>query len=269
MHLFTYTQRPSLETDFGITSEKYFRQMWECRTCGHVVSNSDLLQDGFYRDTYASGTYGDAFLKKYQQILDLPDEASDNMGRVRRILDFMATYPPANSSRRKALDVGAGLGVFPVKLQSEGWYCDAVEPNPMMIEHLKHVVHGDVFEGDLSTLSLTSNYNLVTLNKVIEHVEDPLELLRQAARFLASDGVIYVEVPDGPSAKKIGADREEFYIEHLHVFSGKSLIDCLREAGLDVLSIGHLVEPSSKFTIWAFARTRSASSLKYPAMPHI
>lgn len=257
MHLFTYTKRPSLETDFGISSENYFRQMWECKTCGHVASNSDLLQDNFYQDTYASGTYGDVLLTKYHQILDLPDEASDNTGRIRRVLDFMDAHPPASTSGKKALDVGAGLGVFPAKLQSEGWYCDAVEPNQMMREHLKHVVHGDIFAGTLSALSQVSNYNLVTLNKVIEHVEDPLQLLRQAARLLGPEGVIYVEVPDGPSAKKLGADREEFFIEHLHVFSEKSLIDCLREAGLDVISIGHLVEPSSKFTIWSFARPRS------------
>ncbi len=51
--------------------------------------------------------------------------------------------------------------------------------------------------------------------------------------------------PDGP-------DREEFFIEHLHVFSMASLGLLAQRAGFAVDSAERLREPSGKYTLVAF-----------------
>ena len=46
---------------------------------------------------------------------------------------------------------------------------------------------------------------------------------------------------------------EEFYIEHLHVFSLQSLINLNYSCGLALLNYSSILEPSGKFTVWSIA----------------
>ena len=53
----------------------------------------------------------------------------------------------------------------------------------------------------------------------------PVEM-RKAKNILAPGGFVYTELPDGTMAIKDSLQREEFYIEHLHVFSMASVYAC-------------------------------------------
>ena len=61
-----------------------------------------------------------------------------------------------------------------------------------------------------------------------------------------------VEVPDGEAAADEGSGREEFFLEHLHVFSPASVALLAHHAGLRILTIHRLRDPSTKFTLFAF-----------------
>ena len=73
---------------------------------------------------------------------------------------------------------------------------------------------------------------------------------------LKKNGYIYIEVPDADSASqtKNGKHREEFYVDHLHIFSLKSLTNCLTKSKFNLLEINKIFEPSGKYTIYAFAQ---------------
>ena len=73
---------------------------------------------------------------------------------------------------------------------------------------------------------------------------------------------MYVELPDGECAVREGFQREEFFVEHLHVFSMDSMTRLAELAGYRVVSAERLREPSSKFTLRAFlAPDNTASNL--------
>jgi hypothetical protein len=93
----------------------------------------------------------------------------------------------------------------------------------------------------------------VTLNKVLEHVPDPVDMLRRAGGLLAKPGVVYMEVPDGEAACSEGAGREEFFLEHFQIFSAASVTLLVHHAGLKILTLQRLREPSTKFTLCCFA----------------
>jgi hypothetical protein len=95
-------------------------------------------------------------------------------------------------------------------------------------------------------------HDLVTLNKVLEHVDDPTAMLARAAGSLLPGGFLYVEVPDGDAAAAAGPGREEFFVEHLHAFSPASLAMLARRAGLSPLRVDRLREPSGKYTLAAY-----------------
>ena len=98
----------------------------------------------------------------------------------------------------------------------------------------------------------------ITLNKVIEHVPNPELFLKNAKKLLTKNGYIYLEVPDGvrASSSKEGKNREEFFLDHLHIFSLESLKNCLVKNNFKILSIKNIKENSGKYTIYAFAEIK-------------
>ena len=76
-------------------------------------------------------------------------------------------------------------------------------------------------------------------------------MLIRAKSILKKNGIIYLEVPDVIASKK-GKNREEFHIDHLHVFSKKSLVFLVKKVNLNLKLIKSIRETSGKFTIYAF-----------------
>ena len=95
-------------------------------------------------------------------------------------------------------------------------------------------------------------FDIVTLNKVLEHVNDPIKMLRKVKNWVKNKGIIYLELPDGEMASMKGKNREEFFIEHINIFSLQSTIILAKKSGFLVNKIERLVEPSGKYTIRAY-----------------
>lgn len=238
-----YREPPAGETPFAL--EPYDRTLLRCEACGHMVSTVELSD--LYGGAYMDATYaGDRLERTYERIMALAPERSDNTARVRRVL---AEAGPAG----RVLDVGAGLGVFPARMREAGWQVTALDPDPRAVAHLRGRVGVEAVQGDFMTAAFDPRFDLVTLNKVLEHVEDPVGMLARAA---ALAPLVYVELPDAEGAAADGPGREEFFIEHLHVFSAASLRALAARAGCQVRSAERLVEPSTKYTLTAFLTAR-------------
>ena len=95
-------------------------------------------------------------------------------------------------------------------------------------------------------------FDLVTFNKVLEHVADPVAMLTAATTYLKPGGFVYLEVPDGEGAVRAGWGREEFFIDHPHIFSAASVALMARQAGFSISETERLREPSGKYTLRAF-----------------
>lgn len=248
----TYDAPPEGETRFAaLEGRPYRRDVHRCRSCEHHCSRPPLDPDELYRDAYVHATYGPAGLQAaFERIMALPPGRSDNRERVERVLEFAERRMGRRTGR--ALDVGSGLAVFPAALVAAGWRCDAVDPDPRAAAHARAVAGVPAICAAATDLPPEPVYDLVTLNKVIEHVERPALLLDHVAGSLAPGGALYVEVPDGPAAARQGPVREEFFIEHFHAFSARSLKSIAGRAGLRTLECRALLEPSGKYTLAAF-----------------
>ena len=88
---------------------------------------------------------------------------------------------------------------------------------------------------------------------MLQHILKPKDVLNQAKIYLKRRGILYIEVPS-VSAQKKGKSREEFYIEHLHVFSKNSIKKLLLNCGFKILKLSDIIESSGKYTIYVFAK---------------
>jgi len=181
---------------------------------------------------------------KYQQIRSLPDNKSDNFSRVKNLVQWYEGQ--GSTSPGKILDVGCGLAVFTKSMQELGWNVSAIDLDKSFVTHAKQL-------GLNAKLTLLKDYpgdafDLLTFNKVLEHVRYPDNLLHEGIRLLKGRGLIYLEVPDA-SASSMGKEREEFLSGHIHVFSIESISRLIRLLNLDLLKIKSVIEPSGKMTI--------------------
>ena len=156
----------------------------------------------------------------------------------------------------KILDVGAGLGIFPYKLKSKIFKdIYLIETDSINIDFLKNYLNFKNSFKNPNNINKKILFDLITLNKVIEHVPNPSNFLKRYIKKLKKNGYIYIEVPDVDAKfDKMGYNREEFFIEHHHVFSKKSLELMVKTLNLKIVKLEKLIEPSSKYTIACIAQ---------------
>jgi SAM-dependent methyltransferase len=85
-------------------------------------------------------------------------------------------------------------------------------------------------------------YDLVVLSHVLEHVPEPVELVRDAAAMLGPEAILYVEVPyEGliaadPDSRDL-AVRKKYWHEHINFFTEDAMRALLARAGLEVAEL--------------------------------
>jgi SAM-dependent methyltransferase len=139
-------------------------------------------------------------------------------------------------------------------MKAAGWRCVTLEMDARLAEHHRTIVGVEARVADVRTVEDIGTFDLITFNKVLEHVEDPVGMLTSVRRLLAPGGLVYVELPDGEAAEIEGKEREEYLLGHVHVFSFASYSLLVSRAGLQLIHCERLREPSSKFTLRGFAR---------------
>jgi SAM-dependent methyltransferase len=142
-------------------------------------------------------------------------------------------------------------------MKQVGWQGTALDPDERAARHAREVVGVEGLCGSLPSASGLGRYDAITFNKVLEHVEDPIALLAHARPFLKDHGFVYIELPDGEAAaREEGFGREEFFVEHFHVFSTASIARLAERAGFQMTELERLREPSGKYTLRAFVTPR-------------
>ncbi len=96
-----------------------------------------------------------------------------NAARVRRVVDFAQGRL---RWARACSTSGRGSASFLARLQEHCFAGTALDPDPAAVEHAR-AVGVDAIEGDFMSAGSTGTFDLVTFNKVLEHVEDPVGML--------------------------------------------------------------------------------------------
>lgn len=255
--VFNYREPPEGEVHFPFSQGAgYRREVLRCRNCGHFLSVHDMDISKLYEGAYVDATYGGNGLRRaFDRIVALDVNRSDNVGRVSCVVSFARSH--FGESRAAGpltiLDVGSGLCVFLHRIHATTpWIATAIDPDERAVAHARDCVGVSAICADFLQSVPSARYDMISFNKVLEHVMDPVSMLHHAHDFLAPGGFIYIELPDGEKAQADGPTREEFFIEHHHVFSLDSINVLSARAGYRCAHVERLREPSSKFTLRAF-----------------
>jgi len=138
---------------------------------------------------------------------------------------FLKKLPPG-----RILDVGCGLGFLLSALDDE-WERHGVEVSSFAAKHASQ--WGTIHHGDLTSARYPArHFDVVVLYHVIEHVSDPVGLIREVNRVLRGGGILLFGTPDFDSgcARRFG-DRYRLLHDQTHIslFSSDSAHRFLRD----------------------------------------
>ena len=140
----------------------------------------------------------------------------------------------------KILDIGCFTGELIGLLKEKGADVYGVELQEKAVEIANKKLPGRIFKTDIFNNNFPQmKFDVVTLIGVIEHVIDPIKLLRRSVEILNPGGILMLQTPDSNSfvAKLLGKYWPPYApVEHIHLFSRKSLEKELYELGLVRLS---------------------------------
>lgn len=249
-------RKPIEEVDYGIKEKDYFREVHVCQDCGVYFSNHTLLNETFYKGWYNQHNHRGNLLERFNKIISLPFEKSDNKQRVERVICFLIQHD-FDLLKTHILDIGSGTCVFLHEMKKYWLQTSCVDPDEEAVNHAGKVVGVNyAYHGSIDDCEIKQKYDIITLNKVLEHLPNPVETLKKVKKMLKPDGVIYIELPDGDPPYQSGTivERCEFYIEHLFVYNEQSLKKLAKLAGLTLIESKKLVDPSGKFTVYGFLK---------------
>jgi len=120
---------------------------------------------------------------------------------VRWMLDVQGRNIPKDfcHNGKSLLDVGCGNGDFMRRAIEMGLECSGCEPDQAAASLCRKygldVLHGDAFDPAMDQ----RRFSVITLNHVIEHVENPVRLVSRLHSLLEPEGILWMGLPN-PSA---------------------------------------------------------------------
>jgi 2-polyprenyl-3-methyl-5-hydroxy-6-metoxy-1,4-benzoquinol methylase len=165
----------------------------------------------------------------------------------------------AGSRGGRLLDIGCALGYSVEEALARGYDAQGVEPAPSAAAHAARRLPGRITAGTLESARFPGGrFDVVTLIDVIEHVADPLALLRELARVTAPGGRLALTTPDlsSLSARAMGNRWPYLIPEHLGYFGRETLARALGAAGWRLRRIGPLRKCLRAAYVRAILRSR-------------
>ncbi len=204
-------------------SEKFFHYH-KCTKCG-FVSLANVPEDlGRY---YVSG---------YHEIPAGLEQIERRVEHERYKIELVRRFKEGG----KLLEIGPSWGAFCMLAKRQGFSVEAIERDPKCCEFLKSQIQIKAVLSDREALALdqVSIPDVIVLWHVIEHMRDPVGLLKRAAERLAPDGILVVAAPNPDSSQFRLFGRYWAHLDaprHINLIPPAALCGHMRTLGLDTL----------------------------------
>ncbi len=193
-------------------------KIYKCQKCGFgQTEDTKLQQSDYHRDeTYKEEErlFNNIFLKRVNII-----SGFKKSGRV--------------------LEIGCSTGIMLDLLKKRGWQVRGVELS-QAAARVAQKRGIKVVVDNFNKINLKEKFDVVILNHTLEHLENPVEIIKKIKNLLLTGGLIYIDLPNfgGLSAKLMGKNWPLLLPEeHLWHFTEKSLKILLKKNDFKIIFI--------------------------------
>lgn len=149
--------------------------------------------------------------------------------------------------KRKLLDIGSGSGQFIYDMKHFGMEVYGIEPGEFNETDAKDK-ELNILKLDLIQAKYPSNYfNIITINHVLEHVDNPIKIIKEIRRILKKKGDLIIGVPNYNSLAYALFKKNWYQLDaprHLFNFSDTTLVKILEKEGFSIEKIRYNSRPS-------------------------
>ncbi|KHK04541.1 glycosyltransferase [Desulfovibrio sp. TomC] len=214
-----------------------------CPACGTLVSRVED-GEGYGRDYW----YG-------HQEADLGQPSIEVRARrdmPERCVAWLGFFLKACLPPGEVLELGCAHGGFTALLGRSGFRARGLELDASVAALAGRTFGIEVLAGPLEEQDIApGSLSAVVLMDVLEHLPDPVELLRRVGRLLAPEGVVLVQtpcLPAGATHERLTTEADPFLrmllpAEHLYLYSEKAVRALFAAAGLGQCRFGQALFP--------------------------
>lgn len=178
-------QDPELDAYSGLTGH-----LARCRSCGFAQPQELPTLPRFFDRMYDQRWSQDWVASEH--------DATYKDFIFQSILRELDRRVPARP--RRLLDVGTHAGRFLSLAKESGWEVEGIELNPRTAAYARQRSGVPVHQVNAQTLADTgTRFHAIALTDVLEHIPEPVALVRHIARLLEAGGWLAVKVPCGRS----------------------------------------------------------------------
>ena len=149
---------------------------------------------------------------------------------------------------KEVLDFGCGSGGFLREIQQFSNKAVGIE----LEKRVKNYWNGTIEINQTldEVLSKDEKFDVITLFHVLEHLKDPINMLKKISKCLRPEGRIIIEVPSSEDALLTLYECEPFqnfsyWSQHLFLFNNKTLELLIQKSGLTI----HSIENYQRYTL--------------------
>ncbi|MCD4756742.1 MAG: class I SAM-dependent methyltransferase [Arcobacteraceae bacterium] len=215
-------------------------KVYECNICGLVfLSDFSHIDEKFYQESNMNTDITSEYSKWLQETQE--DD--------KRRFEFIKSSIIGHS----LLDFGSGAGGFLTQVKS---ICNDVTGLELDRRVQSYYLNKNIkFESDIYNLKENS-FDTITMFHVLEHLKDPISVLKNLSKSLKNNGSIIIEVPNANDALLSIYNNDAFksftyWSCHLFLFTKYSLEKVCQKAGYKVEFIKHIQRyPLSNHIYW-------------------
>lgn len=206
----------------------YFR----CPECRHVTTFPYPTQSqmkAHYQRGFKEGNYKVA--REHSEVYQ------SAMNKLSRLIENFLFEHDRSLSTSSILDIGCFTGEFLYHMSQRGAETYGVELQEEAAKIAEKKLPGKIFNEDILSAKFSlcnRQFDIITLLGVIEHVTDPIHLLKRASKLLKANGLLVIQTPDSTSL--FPRMMRKYWppytpVEHIHIFSRQSLFIILHKLG--------------------------------------
>jgi hypothetical protein len=210
-------------------------ELQSCLNCSFLQTKFPFTEEGIARlySDYRSASYNkerSSYEPSYAAVADhVGQYRQGGLDRVNALTKWLEGKVSLHGA--SMLDYGGANGQFLPSFPGKKYVFEISDITP----------HQGVTR--ISDSSLLNTYSYIQLAHVLEHVTEPLQMVKCVAAYLADNGYLLIEVPQDHSTAFLkqlqtrGADRNITVHEHINNYCALSVQKLIEAAGLELIAI--------------------------------
>ena len=206
-----------------------------CKNCG-MVYVSPRIKNSIYNLLYNEAPYTDFYKIKLIPSIDY----RRNVLAVNKYNQITRYFKKTG----KVLDIGSGVGEVLSIFQEKGWDCTGIEFNEFAADYSRKTFKLNIINTNIYEIKLSEEYDVIMLWGVLEHLFEPLNILKKVHKLLKKDGLLLLEVPSADSVLVRYYERTQKHVDriiegdrHIMLFSLRGFMEMTQKAGFSPVEI--------------------------------